>query len=485
MKFLILSIAINLFAIGPFFDGKFYPKDKTELENYIKEKTTNASNYYSKISKDSIKAVIVPHAGYEFSGQIAAISYSLIPKDTELFVIFSPSHKNLIDGAVTTKEAFNTPLGFIESDKDFVETLVKNDLFKENSSLFQMEHSIEVQLPFIIYSFKKAKIVPILLNTYDLSKISRMAEEIKKTIDKTRKKTMIIISSDFSHYPDYQTAKKSDASTVEAIKKLDEYYFDLYQKITLSKNVKDLDTLACGSSAIMLGIKIAKLLNATEFVPIKISNSYEENKKASKENVVGYVSGIFISGKKEKDLKMEFTKEEKKELLEISKKSITDYFKGKKEIIGSDIHQNPKFNMPQAVFVTLYKNKYLRGCIGTTEPRFALMDAVKYFSIQAAFNDPRFSTLKEEELNDIKIEISILSRLKGILDYKEIREKKDGVIAISKQGSGLFLPQVWDYFKTKEEFLSELCEQKAGLNRDCWKNKETKLYTFTVDILQD
>ncbi len=183
--------------------------------------------------------------------------------------------------------------------------------------------------------------------------------------------------------------------------------------------------------------------------------------------------------------KINFSKEQKKELIENARNAILNYIDGKKDIIKNELHQNPYFNLPKAVFVTLYKDKYLRGCIGTTSPQGTLFDSVKYYAIQAAFNDPRFSPVKKEEMKDIKLEISILSQPVEIKSYKEIREKKDGVIIITEGGSGLFLPQVWEHFKTKEEFLSELCEQKAGVKRDCFKDPRTKIYTFSVDVIEE
>lgn len=480
---LFFLLSSYLFSLGPFVSGSFYPDKKEEIELFIKERINTAQTYVKNIKKDDVKAVIVPHAGYIYSGNIALISYLSIAKNTERFIILSPSHRIAIDGAATVKEDFETPLGKTEVDREFIDIILKDKIFEEKRDAFINEHSIEVQLPFIKYFFKNARIVPILLNTEDLSKLTKIAGVIKSALKKDNKKSIIIISSDFSHYPASNDSIKSDLTMVKAIETLDENYINLTSKVLLTKKVESLETTACGISAIITGVNLAKLMGANSFNLIKNSNSYLETKNEQlKDRVVGYVSGAFIEQSTRKE--NELTKKDKKILLENARKSIINYASGKKEIIFQGLYDNPYFNLPKAVFVTLKKKGNLRGCMGTTQPITGLYDAVKYFAVIAANEDPRFSPVKIEEMKDIKIEISILSSLKKINGYKDIK-KGDGVVLIAKKGSGLFLPQVWEELNNKEDFLSELCYQKAGDNRDCWKDPDTQFFIFSVEKFEE
>ncbi|MEF3281021.1 MAG: AmmeMemoRadiSam system protein B [Elusimicrobiota bacterium] len=487
IKILIFYLITLLFSdIGPYVNGKFYPDKKEDIENFIKNSFEKTKSYKKLAENLELKAIISPHAGYQFSGRLMAISYSVINGTYESFIIISPSHRVLIDGAITCDEDFLTPLGKVEVDQEFIKILKENKLFKIDKIAFENEHAIEVQLPFIQYKFKKTKIIPILVNTQDVSQLIKIAEEIKNTIEKTKRKVFIIISSDFSHYPDYETAHNSDRTAIEAIKTMNEQYFDLTQKMILSKNIKNLNTIACGSSAIIVGIRLSKLLGANTFTAFENKNSNDENPiYSSKESVVGYISGAFVYDKNITKKQEKLETEERKYLLKKARNSIESYLKGDKNIIESKLEQNPKLNLPKAVFVTITENGYLRGCMGSTEPRLTLSDAVGYFAVVAGFNDPRFSPLKAEELKKIKIEISILSPMKKINSIDEIKQKQQGVVVVSSKGSGLFLPQVWDYFNTKEDFLGELCQQKAGLERNCWKDKNTQLFTFTVEKFEE
>ena len=145
----------------------------------------------------------------------------------------------------------------------------------------------------------------------------------------------------------------------------------------------------------------------------------------------------------------------------------------------------PEFNQPAAVFVTLTQGGRLRGCIGSLEPRGTLADAVGAYAVAAAFEDPRFTEVTAAELEKIKIEISVLSPLTLVPGAEHVKEGLHGVYLKSGRRSGTYLPQVWEHFTTKEEFLSSLCLEKAGLSADAWKEKSTALYVYTVDCFQE
>ncbi|MCX7641359.1 MAG: AmmeMemoRadiSam system protein B [Elusimicrobiales bacterium] len=480
IKIIIFAI-FSLTAIESRFNGTFYPENEKEITQSIENmfKQTKTKN---KITQSL--AAIVPHAGYIYSGQVAANIYKSLPYYENYFII-SPSHKYWFENAIVCEEPFNTPLGTIETNKEIIKKLTSNktELIKIDCSKFIGEHAIEVQLPFLQYRFKNNfKIIPLMINTQNLEKIKKTAKLIVDETKKYEGKIYYIISSDLSHYPEYEKANILDLTISNSIKTMDIYYMDLTSKILLSKKIENYLTTACGLSGIMLGSEISNLMGFKNFEILEYKNSYDTNPTHSKKNnVVGYLAGVFTKpNKNENGIIVEYTKNEKKELLNMARKAIEDAFLNKNSE-ENQLYNNIKFNLPQAVFVTLTINNNLRGCMGTTQPQLSLADAVKYFAQIAAFKDPRFKPLQKEELDKIKIEISILSPLKKIKDYTQINTGKDGVVINSKYGSGLFLPQVWEYFPKKEDFLSELCVEKAGLPSDCWKSKEVEIYTFNVE----
>lgn len=181
----------------------------------------------------------------------------------------------------------------------------------------------------------------------------------------------------------------------------------------------------------------------------------------------------------------EFSVSEKsrKKLLSIARQSIEGYLANGK-IPGFSV-TGPELNTPAAVFVTLTIDGNLRGCIGTTVPREPLYKAVSRMAVAAATEDSRFPVLTPEELKNTRIEISVLSPMQRVKNADEIKQNTHGVIVFCGRKSGLFLPQVWEHFSCKEDFLNELCWQKAGLEPGAWKNADTELHIFTVFAFEE
>lgn len=181
----------------------------------------------------------------------------------------------------------------------------------------------------------------------------------------------------------------------------------------------------------------------------------------------------------------EFTISEKnrKELLKIARQAIADYLKTGE--ITERTPADPALRSPAAVFVTLTVHSRLRGCIGTTEPREPLYEAVSHMAVAAAVEDSRFPPVTLDELKNISIEISVLSPMEPVKNADEIRQNVHGVVVKQDGRVGLFLPQVWEHFASKEDFMNELCSQKAGLEPEAWKQPGTGLYVFTVVAFEE
>lgn len=422
--------------------GYFYPKNKNELKTQLDLFFKNANNSYNG---EQIKALIVPHAGYIYSGQIAMEAYkklyyylSLDTHEKYKIIILAPSHHVYLKQIATMSYVnYNTPFGNVKLSKHKLQKYIHDEAFAK-------EHSVEVQLPYLQYIFKKAKkqfeVLPVLVGECDTKEISKIIEtEINEN-------TIIIASSDLSHYLEYNQAIKTDKETI--------------QNIMHGKNEID----ACGKYPILILNQIYKCKKQL----LKYTNSGEVTRDYS--GVVGYASFCYFD--KEKNI-----------LIMIAKKSIyneinnkIDDFQEIKKTISEEYKQK------QGVFVTLTINGELRGCIGEIYGHYSVVDSVIINSKNAAFYDPRFYPLTKQEFEKIEIEISILSEPK---DCKlEDIKKGDGVILITEISSAIYLPQVWEHFNTKQEFLESLCE-KAMLNSDCYKNQKTKFKTFSVKIIKE
>ncbi len=465
--------------------GQFYPSDKKELSKMI-------DGFLSKTKKQNLNGktigLISPHAGYVFSGQTAAWSYKQVESEKfDTVILIGSSHNYPVKGAaIWTGGNFSTPLGEIEIDEEFTKELLSSKIFQSNNNVHIPEHSLEVQIPFLQKVLKNFQLVAILIN--DEQSYKDVAEIIAKTISTSKKSILLVASTDMTHYPAKKDAETVDKNILDAIAKFNSDELIKADEKWMSKGISELHCTLCGMAAVITVMETSKNLGADKSVIINYSNSvaaaYGDANK-----VVGYGAAAFIKTEQkstraeeqkseEKDFSL--TKESQKELLKIARNSIDDYLTTGK--IPKFATANPELLNNGAVFVTLEKNHNLRGCIGTTEAKMPIHQAVTQLAIASAVDDHRFSSVTKNELKDVKIEISVLSPLKKISSVDEIVEGKHGVIVKKGFRSGLFLPQVWEHpeLSKKDSFLSELCRQKAGLEPDAWKKGDVDLYIFTV-----
>lgn len=476
----LMNVSCSSESRKPAYSGSFYPGDKKELETMIK-------SYMDKAIlpdlQGEITGIIVPHAGYIFSGPVAAYGYNAIKgKDIKTVIILAQSHRFALDyAAVYDKGSFLTPLGEVKINEALAEKIIKsNNLFKPDAKPHSEEHSIEVQVPFLQEALKDFTIVPVLLGPFDANDCESIGKSIAEAL-KGEKNYVIVISTDLSHYPGYEDEKKIDTEILNKIAGMNIKELIKADKEIMEKGYNEEACTVCGLSAVCAGIACLKDLSVSKAIILKSANS-GDTEAGSKDRVVGYGAVAFIK----KGDKMEFTIDDKakKELLGIARKSIESYLETGKP---KDFKPESKILYDKcAAFVTLREKGELRGCIGHLVAMEPLHETVRDMAIAAAFSDPRFSPVTKEELKDIKIEISVLSPLTRIKDAKEIVMGKHGVIVKKSGRSGVFLPQVatetgW----TKEQFLNELCSQKAGLPEDAWKDKDTELYVFTVVLFEE
>lgn len=462
----------------PYVAGKFYPSSSSQLDSFIQQALAKSG----KNMRKNIKGLLVPHAGYVYSGNAAARAYSFIENSHfSKFIVLGTGHtKYLKKAALPSFKFFSTPLGDVEVDLELIKKLLSNKFFTQDDEAHINEHSIEVQLPFLQKIKKeKFKIIPVLLNSMDPLTIKEAGREIGEILKD--EDCALIVSSDLSHYPDGDTAALLDEALLESyrlsLSQGQEEYFNLAFSL-LQERFPHVDTPACGFSAMSCAISALVVAGFSGFEKILYTNSGEIS--GDKSAVVGYGSGVFL--KDYKQCKLDLSAKEKNELLLIARTSVENALGIKNEVYEG---RSFKFLTPASLFVTLTYKGSLRGCIGCMTPNYLLDEAVIKYARAAAFEDSRFPKVSVQEMKDIKFEISLLSPLKRVSSYEEIKAGIHGVMIKHGKRSGTYLPQVWEHFSTKEEFLSSLCEEKAGLPANFFKEKNAEIWIYTVDAFHE
>jgi AmmeMemoRadiSam system protein B/AmmeMemoRadiSam system protein A len=452
--------------------GSFYPDNPQELSQLI-------DNFLKSANPESVErdifALISPHAGYDFSGSTAAYGYKLIKgRAYKTIVVIGPSHYYGFKGAsIYPQGLFRTPLGDLEIDKEFTQKVLNKDseIFFEPRA-FEKEHSVEVQLPFLQKVLSNFKIVPIVMGDCNFSTCQKLADLLKVAIGQ-RQDVLLVASTDMYHGYDYQEGEIVDNLTISYLSQMNPEL--LYQKL------KTGSVQLCGGIPVVTTMLVARELKHNKLKVLKYTNSsIVTGKKIKGIWTVGYASCAI--DKEGEDMMLNAS--QRKRLLEIARKSIETYLKtGKRlELTESD----PLLLKEMGSFVTLHKHGDLRGCIGNLIGDKPLYLMVRDMAVESAMNDPRFSPVQLTELENIEIEISVLSPLERINDPDKIKLGIHGVLVRRGFSSGVFLPQVatetgW----SKEEFLSNLCAHKAGLSADAWKDKATEIYIFSAEVFSE
>ncbi|MCK5212033.1 AmmeMemoRadiSam system protein B [Candidatus Parcubacteria bacterium] len=473
---------------SPAMAGQFYPANARILEKKTKDYLESANSGLELAL--NLKAIIVPHAGYDYSGLVAAHGFNQVKgKETGTVVIICNSHTDYFPGiAIDESDAWETPLGQVPVDRDMAERLVaSSQAIRFNTEVHTSDHTLEVQLPFLQTVLKDGfKIVPIVFgNTGDKAYL----ELASALADNLGENDLVVVSTDLSHYPSYADAKSIDELTLEKIKNRDIKALEEHIKTIESKGVAGLQTLCCGIDGVKTLITLASKLNWDQVEILKYLNSgdVEIDDKA---RVVGYGSMAFGQTTDNRQQTTEnidsainvLNSKQKIELLNIAKKTVEAKVRGEK-LPEFDV-RDERLNWKEGAFVTLKIRGELRGCIGQIIPSAKpLWQVVRDMAVSASTEDPRFPPVSENELEKLEYEISILSAPKRIDDWQKIEMGKHGVIIKRGYQSGVFLPQVatetdWD----KETFLSELCAQKAGLQPNCYKDKATEIQIFTAQV---
>lgn len=433
---------------------------------------------------DHVRAIICPHAGYIFSGKVAASGYRQIDEYAQykrVFILASSHHSYFNGASVYCHGDYLMPYGAEKVDREVGKKLVEEHpgLFTDDPNPHMKEHSIEVQLPFLHYTLKNPyAIVPIILGTSDASTCQRLAQALKPFLTKDN---LFVVSTDFSHYPDYNSAISVDAATEQAILKNDPQKLLEILSENKQKQIDNLHTSLCGWTSVLTLLHMTGNNQRYAYHGVDYRNSGDEKVYGNRHEVVGYwaiaVTESTTSAKKEFSL----TEEDKTALLGEARSTLEKHFKRREISLPGLSGCSDAVNAPCGAFVTLYNRGDLRGCIGMVSTHEPLLKTVHDMALSAAKSDYRFSPVTAEELDQIDIEISVLSPLTKIKDISEIELGKHGIYIVQGRSSGIFLPQVaeetgWDL----ENYLGHCARDKARIGWDGWKR--ATVYTFTATV---
>ncbi len=441
--------------------GLFYPGDVDSLRqelgrclNAVPPAPIFLASSVKGSSQGILKAVIVPHAGYIYSGETAGCAYSAIAARAKIItrvVVLGPTHRVSIRGvAVSSADYFATPLGQIPLDRVAIDALTDLPQIVVSDAAHEQEHSLEVQLPFLQAVLGKFSLVPLAVGQSSTLEVANVIDLLWGGDE-----TLIVASSDLSHYHAYIDAQRMDGHTAEHILKL--------ELLTSFEQ-------ACGALPINGLLHVAKQrgLSIT-----RLAQCNSGDTAGDKVRVVGYASfGLYETERQAHDLGPA--------LLAAARRTIAAEFG-----VATPAKTDPAaMSEPGATFVTLTLDCELRGCIGSLEAHRSLGDDVRANALAAAFRDPRFAPLSAAEFARIKIEVSLLSKPVPLQfgdesdALRQLRPGIDGVILVAGHARSTFLPQVWEQLPDPRLFMAHL-KQKAGLPTDWW-SPNAQIFRYEV-----
>ncbi len=469
--------------------GQWFPADPEKLRKMVDAYLDQAER---RVEAEPI-AIVVPHAGYVFSGQVAAYAFKEVEgADYDVIVVIGDTHTGAGSSAIAvyTEGAFETPLGLVPVDGEVAQAIVAADeRISRDLPAFANEHPIENQLPFLQRVCTKLKIVPIVFREPSLENAQILSRALVKAL--AGKKALIVASTDLSHYPSYEDALKVDAATLAAVESMDPQQLldtaDEYMK----KGIPNLVTCFCSRGALLTAMLTAPKLGANQVTVLKYANS-GDTPFGDRRQVVGYGAVMFWQGERgpssfavptsvSPPQPAPLTPSERGKLLKIARQTVAQFLEA--GVAPMFTPTEPGLLQERGAFVTLKKHGQLRGCIGRLIAEGPLYLTVQRVAMEAAVNDARFPPVTPDELPEIEIEISVLSPLEPVEDISQIEVGKHGLLIVKGGHQGVLLPQVateqgWD----RKEFLRGVC-RKAGLPEDAWK--DAKLYIFTAEVFRE
>jgi MEMO1 family protein len=449
--------------------GTWYPGNKNELRSDVRDMIDRAR---PDAPAGRLVALAVPHAGYMYSGPVAAYAFKLlIDRDIDTIVLIGPSHRHAFSGVAIDLRDYETPIGNVEVDRELAAGLIQGNqhLITTRTDVHEQEHSLEIEMPFIQTVLPHARIVPVLMGSQDEQTCRTLAALLTDVL--AGKNVILVVSTDLSHFHNGPDAEAMDDRLLKHVEAFnpERLYFDLR-----SGSVE-----ACGGGPLTVVMTVARSLGANQARVLKYAHSGHVTGDHSR--VVGYMAAAFVQTDPvdENSASGRTLTDEQVRLLKMARKAIMAALEHREFTPPPNPTGDPKPH--RGAFVTLKKAGQLRGCIGRVVSDRPLAETVSHMAVQAAFHDPRFPPLSIEEYDDLELEISVLSPVEPVTDPESIQIGRHGLIMVKGGRQGLLLPQVpleqgWD----RLEFLNQTC-LKAGLTRECWQDG-ADIYAFSADV---
>jgi len=450
----ILAAAPDTKVRPPQADGGFYPADPDRLHSQVEGCLAHAE---PPELDGRLVALIVPHAGYDFSGPTAGYAFKLLAgQQYDSIIVIGPSHQwPFPGGALTESDFWETPLGNVAVDRELCDSLLAiSKRFRCDDMVQRGEHSIEVELPFLQVVLDELKFCPIEVRDASQMNCDAIADALAQAVGE--RQVLLVASSDMAHYPATDITAEVDAQTLDVIKEMDPQRLSEWEVEALEKGTPGLHCTLCGLGPVRIVMRAAIRLGADTAQVLFYTNSGRVDLRTAGQSV-GYCAVALVdtgpderaASLDEAGLDEEISLDDQRRLLEIARASLESYTRRRQ--IPDVTADSPALRCPRAIFVTLNlkDSGALRGCIGSFEPHHSLATAVNLGAIAAGFQDPRFPGVTAAELDNIEISISILSPMRRIRDASEIELGTHGIVVCQGQKQGIFLPEVapeqgWD-----------------------------------------
>ena len=439
--------------------GAFYPGGRNECAEMVMHCLRRAR----RAPPLAPKVIVAPHAGHVYSGEVAATVFAPLAarrRAIRRVIVVGPAHRAGFKGLATTSaDAWTTPLGAVPVDWPALRPLLALPGFRVLDPVFAGEHSLEVHLPFLQRVLDDFTIVPILVGDANHAEVGRALARVWGGPE-----TLILISTDLSHFHDYETARGLDRATA--------------RRIELMRPGEIDGKGACGHRGLGGALQRARALDL-RVTALDVRNSGDT--RGGRDRVVGY--GSFA---------MEYAEvariadDDRARLVAAARASLAfriENGRPPKPALAPGL--SPSLAAMRASFVTLKIGGKLRGCVGSVVAHAPLMLDVVGNAAKAGFADPRFAPLTREELEALTIDIAVLSTPRPVHFADEadllrrVRPDVDGLIVKDGERRALFLPAVWERLPKPEAFLRQL-KRKAGLTPDHWSD-ELRVFRYTAE----
>jgi MEMO1 family protein len=459
--------------------GRWYPSDKVELNRVLNQAFETAEVRSGEMPRrKSLRALVVPHAGLQYSGFVAASAYRLAP-NTRNVIVLAFSHLGKVKGlAAPAPEAYETPLGAIPVNHDVLSELGFPLLDGDPIA----DHSLENQLPFIQWVTPKATVTPVYVGSLGAEALESAA---KRLAERVKQGDLILASSDFTHFGESYGYVPFPPGSPDVREKLNRLAMTAFEEIgsidvaAFDRHLSETGDTICGRDPIRLLLATLALLEDEVYVRLAdylTSGDLLHDYTSS----VGYGALAFYPSSA-----FRVSARDERKLLDSARSTLAHLVEEGARLPMSvpPGRRSPDLEQRTGVFVTVKTGGTLRGCIGSISPRKPLWDLVADRTIQASSADPRFKPIGAED-EAVSLEVSVLTPMKRILNWGQFRLGHGALLKLDGK-AGLLLPQLAEEYDWNERQFLENLSRKAGLPAEAYKTPHARLYVYQAQVIRE